>query len=107
MSDRMAKVNELLRQELSIMIHEKQGGAAGLITVTDVETTSDLQLATVHISVLNADAKDAQVRLQEQARYFQQQLAGKLRMKFIPKLAFVVNDEARRERVEQLLEEIE
>lgn len=106
MANRMSKVNELIRQELSKMILEKSGGASGIITVTDVETTSDLQLATVHISVLNGDPKEAQTQLQKHARYFYQQLGRKLRMKFIPKLTFSVNDEKKRERVEELLEEI-
>ena len=106
MSRRMPKVNELLRQQLSELIHEKVGGKTGLVTVTDVETTSDLQLATVHISVFGGDPEAARERLQERAHFFQQQLGDRLHMKFIPKLTFAINDESKRERVEKILEEL-
>jgi len=105
MSGRMDKVNALLRRELSRLIHEKLGGE-GLITVTDVETTSDLQLATVHISVLEAETEPVRAKLQSLAKNFQNELAKSMRMKFIPKLTFAVNDESRKERVEKLLEEL-
>lgn len=106
MPPRMPKVNNLIKQELSRLIHEKWGGELGLVTVTDVETTSDLQLATVHVSVIKGQAEEARVRLQTNARYFQQILGKNLRMKFIPKLTFSINDESRHERVERLFEEL-
>jgi len=106
MSGRMLKVNELIRQELSRLIHEKLGGLIGLVTVTDVETTSDLQLATIHVSVLDSDAGKVRKQLQKHAHYFHRSL-GKLRMKFIPKLTFVINDEDRHQSIEQLYKEIE
>jgi ribosome-binding factor A len=106
MPGRMPKVNELMRQELSRLIHKKLGGEVGLITVTDVETTSDLQLATVHVSIFEADTEEAWKTLQSHAPFFQAELGRKLTMKFIPKLTFKVNDEARRERVEELLEQL-
>lgn len=104
MTDRIPKVNKLLRQELSRLIHEKIGDRAGLLTVTDVETTADLQLATVHVSIVHGEAEQARILLQEHAHYFQNQLGRRLKMKFIPKLTFAMNDESRRERVEQLFE---
>jgi ribosome-binding factor A len=106
MPGRMPRINELLKQELSRLIHEKVGDKAGLLTVTDVETTSDLRLAKVHISVLESEAEKARLLLQEQAPYFQSQLGEKLTMKFTPKLTFIVNDDVRYRRVEELLEKL-
>lgn len=106
MAKRMPKVNELLRQELSRLIHEKLGGKIELLTITDVEVTNDLQLATVHVSVINDDAEKVRSLLQDYTRYFQQELARKLTMKFIPKLTFAINDEETHARVEKLLEEL-
>jgi len=88
------------------MIHEKIGDRAGLVTVTDVETTSDLQLSTVHVSVLGKEPEQSRTILQEHAPYFQAQLGRKLTMKFTPKLTFAINDEERRGRIEKLLEQL-
>jgi ribosome-binding factor A len=106
MADRMDRVNELLRQELSHLVEESLPRGKGLVTVTDVETTRDLKYATVHISIYGRNRKRVLDILGKKSPRFFEVLSRRLRMKYIPQLTFMVNDEARKERIEKLLDQL-
>ena len=57
MSERMRRVNESLRQVLSEALLELKDPRIGFVTVTGVETSSDLRQATVWVSVLGSEKK--------------------------------------------------
>ena len=60
MSDRMRRVNESLRAVLAEAVGELKDPRIGFITVTGVDTSSDLRQATVFVSVLGSKRKRAQ-----------------------------------------------
>jgi ribosome-binding factor A len=90
MSARMRRVNEALRAVLSEAIPELKDPRVGFVTVTGVETTSDLKHATVYVSVLGSDKKRARTLEGLEAAHgvLQGRLARELRMKRTPQLAF-------------------
>ena len=55
-SNRMARVNEELKKEISNIINYevKNSNVTGLISVTKVKTSPDLKYARVYVSVLNS-----------------------------------------------------
>ena len=55
MSGRMRRVNEAVRQVLSEAVPELKDPRIGFVTVTGVETTSDLRHAKVFVSVLGSE----------------------------------------------------
>ena len=55
MSDRMRRVNEALRQVLSEAMPTLKDPRIGFVTVTGVDTTTDLEHATVWVSVLGSE----------------------------------------------------
>ena len=57
MTDRMRKVNELLREVLSEAVLELKDPRIGFVTVTGVRTSPDLSHATVYVSVLGSERK--------------------------------------------------
>ena len=61
-SARMRRVNEALRAVLSEAIPELKDPRVGFVTVTGVETTSDLKHATVYVSVLGSERRSAPAR---------------------------------------------
>jgi len=90
MTARMRRVNEALRQVLSEAVPDLKDPRIGFVTVTGVQTTSDLRQATVYVSVLGSEKKrDASLAGLEAARaVLQARIAGELRLKRTPLLAF-------------------
>ena len=108
MTDRMRRVDEAVREVLSDAItHRVKDPRVGFVTVTAVETASDLRHARVFVSVLG----DAGVRrrsldgLQSAHGVLQRVVACELRLKHTPTLEFVYDDTAERaQRVTQLID---
>ena len=90
MPDRMRRVNESVRQVLAEALLELKDPRIGLVTVTGVDTTSDLRQATVFVSDYGSPRK-RQASLQGLAAahvLLQGRLARELRMKRTPQLTF-------------------
>ena len=90
MSERMRRVNESVRQVLAEALPELKDPRIGLVTVTAVETSTDLRHATVFVSVLGSSRKRrASLDGLEAAHgVLQSRLARELRMKRTPQLTF-------------------
>jgi len=110
MSGRTARLDELLREEISSIIRrEVDDPRIGFVTITDVEVTPDLTHANVWFSVIGApDEKRQTLRALSRAMPFVRQRLGRLRLKRIPDL-HVKEDEtaARGTRLLQILDELE
>ena len=91
MSQRTDRVDELLRQEIgALLTKELADPRIGFVTITGVETSTDLRHATVFVSVLGSE-KAREKSLQGLAAAhgtLQARLARELRMKRTPQLTF-------------------
>ena len=107
-SDRMRRVDEAMREVLSGAItSELKDPRVGFVTVTAVQTTTDLRQARVYVSVLGADAvrRRSLDGLRSAHGYLQRRVAEELRLKHTPALEFVYDDTTDRgQRIEELLE---
>lgn len=110
MGERTARLDELLREEISEVIRrEVDDPRIGFLTITDVEVTPDLRHANVWVSVIGApEEKVLTLRALARAMPFVRQRLGRLRLKRIPEL-HVKEDQtaARGTRVMRILEELE
>jgi ribosome-binding factor A len=90
MSGRMRRVNESVRQVLSEAVPDLKDPRIGFVTVTGVETSADLRLARVYVSVLGSERKREQTLAGLAAAHgvLQARLARELRMKRTPTLVF-------------------
>jgi ribosome-binding factor A len=90
MSGRMRRVNESVLQVVSEALPELKDPRIGFVTVTGVETSADLSLARVYISVLGSVRKREQTLAGLAAAHgvLQARLARELRMKRTPTLVF-------------------
>jgi ribosome-binding factor A len=53
---RLDRVNQLIKEEVSILLQrELKDPRLGFVTVTEVETTKDLRLAKIYVSVLGTE----------------------------------------------------
>jgi len=94
--DRLTRVDSLLKRVIAeAMFSVMQGDTVspGLITVTDVACGKDLRDATVKISVFGDDAlkETALHHLQHNAKRFQQVINREVKLKFTPRLNFVLD----------------
>src|ERR1043166_1995215 len=107
MSDRMRRVNESLRAVLAEAIGELKDPRIGFITVTGVETSTDLRHATVFVSVLGSERKTAQARAVPADGVRQSHIAGELRLKRTPQLTFQYDPSVERGvRMSKLIDEL-
>ena len=90
MTDRMRKVNELLRKVLSEAVLELKDPRIGFVTVTGVRTSPDLSHATVFVSVFGSERKrDRSLDgLQAAHGVLQARIGREVRMKRTPTLTF-------------------
>jgi ribosome-binding factor A len=110
-SFRLQRVRELLKREIGEAIRREIPLAeAGLVTVTDVDVSGDLRLATVFTSILgNAEQQKKGFWLLTQNRNRIQDLIAKsVVLKYTPRLRFVMDDSVvRGNRVLQIIDELE
>lgn len=121
MSNRIQRVNSLIKSELSQILLREIDLSGVLVTITRVETSVDLNDAKVYISVMPARQNFAKQNLGGPAvqtdKIFkildggiyniQQKLNERLKMRPIPKIRFEKEEKTKEAaRVEELLEEI-
>ena len=96
MSRRVDRINGLLREEISRLLSReiKDPRLRGLLTITQVSTSSDLRNAKVYLSVLGTDEENtAALRcIQSAATFMRKQLRERLRLKYVPFLTFEIDN---------------
>jgi ribosome-binding factor A len=109
MSNRMRRVDGVLKEVLSEAIQTLKDPRIGFVTVTGVRTTADLKEATVYISVLGGGSK-LQRTLEglEAARgLLQARVNQELRLRRTPQLTFEYDPSVERGvRMTQLIDEL-
>jgi ribosome-binding factor A len=109
MSERMRRVNEAVKEVVSEGLGELKDPRIGFVTVTGVETSSDLRHARVFVSVLGSEAKRRKTLAGLEAAHgvLQARLARELRLKRTPQLAFEYDPTVERGvRMTQLIDEL-
>ena len=94
-SNRMDKINEELRKELSIIIDTdlKNPHITGMISVTKVKTSPDLRYARVYISLLNCkNVKETLDGLKSASGFMRTELAKRVNLRYTPELRFDIDD---------------
>jgi ribosome-binding factor A len=111
MADRMRRVNEAVREVVSVRIAKGlRDPRIGFVTVTSVDTSPDLRHARVYVSVLgNPEEREATMAGLESAHgVLQQSVARELRLKHTPTLQFVFDESIDRGmRITELLDDEE
>jgi ribosome-binding factor A len=106
---RQQRINQLIRDEIDRLLrHETDDPLLStMISVTEVETTQDLQKSKIYVSFLD-DEHEAEImaRLRKAARFFRREVAEALNLRHTPEFEFVYDPSiARGARVLQLLRE--
>jgi len=85
--------SELIKQISSVIERDlKHPSVKGLISVTRVDTTNDLSLAKVYISVMGEESKDVINALNHSSGFIRKQLKSKMNIRTIPELIFYADN---------------
>ena len=104
--NRTDRISTQLRKEIAVLVHAAvRDHALPSVSVSDVETTKDLDVATVYVTTLLSDeAKVATKALNEMAKEFRRELSRMLKIRRVPELRFRYDDSVDKgERIESLL----
>jgi ribosome-binding factor A len=108
MKHRLLRVNKLMKRELSAIIARDITFEQGLVSVNQVDVTSDLKNAHVFVSVLGAPGGPVISQLEENRGPLQATLAKHVVLKYTPHLVFHLDESIERgARVIEILQEIE
>lgn len=109
-SNRMLRVNELMKRELGCLCEREIAPTPGtLLTVTEVRTAPDLRQAVVFVSVLGDDKAQQQSfeALRRKRTLLQRELAHRVQLKYTPVLKFELDQTLRRaDRVLAIMDEL-
>jgi ribosome-binding factor A len=112
-SRRLLRINQLLREEISELLRREVKDTAitdSLISITEVETSSDLSTAKVYFSVYGSDeqVRAASTHLARAAKFLRHGLKERLDLRHVPELVFVFDRSlAQGDRIMRLMREIE
>ncbi|MBA4159925.1 MAG: 30S ribosome-binding factor RbfA [Gemmatimonadetes bacterium] len=107
---RTDRINEQLRQEISILVRDEvRDPRVGIVTITAVETSPELDHAKVYITALGDDSEkeEALEGLRSAAPFVRTQLSRRLHMRRVPELHFRIDRVlAEANRIESLLRQV-
>ena len=109
MSNRVLKINSLLKEELSKIISREIDFPEGVLaTITRIETSANLFEAKVYVSLLGEGQTDKILEILNRNIYNIQQILNKrLKMRPIPKIIFKREEKTKEAaRVEELLNKL-
>ena len=94
-SNRIGRINGEIQQELASLLRSVKDPrvAEAMLTITHVDTTSDLRYARVYVSALNCkDEKGLMKGLKSAAGFLRRELGSKLSLRYTPELQFFMDD---------------
>ena len=94
MGQRVIRVNELLKREISQVLHTRFRGRSTAVTIVDVDTTPNLRRAKVHYSVVGSrEAKaEAEVFFRQYGHEIQREIVRTVVLKYTPALEFLYHE---------------
>ena len=91
---RIEKIQELMKQEISqIILQELKDPRIGFVTVTQVEVTRDLSIATVFVRIMGNDKQieDTWNGLSSSLGFIRREVGHRIRLRVTPELKFVLD----------------
>lgn len=110
MPDRLPKINELIRKQISEILARELSLKPGLfLTVSKVDTTPDLRYTRIFVSVFpEKESSYAMQTLKKETFGLQGKLNKYLRLKPLPRIEFILDPtEANADEIEKILKDLQ
>ena len=94
-SNRIGRINEEIQRELSTLLRTLKDPRlqGGLLTITHVDTTSDLRWCKVYVSALDKSQEKEMLKgLKSAAGYLRRELGAAVQLRYTPQLEFIADD---------------
>ena len=94
-SNRIGRINEEIQRELSTLLRTLKDPRlqGGLLTITHVDTTSDLRWCKVYVSALDKSQEKEMLKgLKSAAGYLRRALGAAVQLRYTPQLEFIADD---------------
>ena len=95
-SNRIGRINEEIQRELSGQLRhlkDPRVSQVGMVSITRVDTTSDLRYARVYVSVMDKNQENDVLKgLKSAARFLRRELGRTLQLRYTPELQFIGDD---------------
>lgn len=95
-SNRISRINEEIQRELSEQfrrLKDPRVSQTGMVSITRVDTTSDLRYARVYVSVLDKNQENDVLKgLKSAAGFLRRELGRTLQLRYTPELQFIGDD---------------
>ncbi len=93
--NRINRINEEIQKELSALLRTLKDPRVqgGMVTITHVDTTTDLRGAKIFVSVLDKEQeKDVLKGLKSASGYLRRELGQAMALRYTPELRFIADD---------------
>jgi ribosome-binding factor A len=108
MSQRLQRVDELLKREISTVVQRDFEWSGHLVSVNGVEVTKDLKEAKVWVGVLGGESEPVLARLNRKHGFIQSKVMQRVKLRNTPVLSFRLDDSAERGvEIVNLLDEVD
>ncbi len=110
MKNRLDRVNELIKRELSDLVRREITFTAKLVTIQQVDITPDLKHAHVYVGVIGNEEEQRQAlnALHDQRLRLQKEISKRVVIKFTPQLHFKLDTTGERgDRILNILNELQ
>jgi ribosome-binding factor A len=107
--NRLDRVNELIKRELSDLVRRELTFTAKLVTIQQVDITADLKHAHVYVGVIGNfdEQKQALAELHDKRQRLQTEISKRVVLKWTPQLHFKLDSTGERgDRILQILDEL-
>jgi ribosome-binding factor A len=107
--NRLDRVNELIKRELSDLVRRELTFTAKLVTIQQVDITADLKHAHVYVGVIGTfdEQKQALAQLHDNRQRLQTEISKRVVLKWTPQLHFKLDSTGERgDRILQILDEL-
>ena len=94
-SNRIGRINDEIRRELSDILRTVKDprGSQAMVTITHVDTTSDLRYARIYVTALERTGeKDLMRGLKSASGFLRRELGSRLNLRYTPELQFMSDD---------------
>ena len=94
-SNRIGRINDEIRRELSDILRTVKDPrvSQSMLTITHVDTTSDLRYARIYLTALDRTGeKDLMRGLKSASGYLRRELGSRLNLRYTPELQFMSDD---------------
>lgn len=109
MSERMKRINALIQQQLGeVILEEIEFPLGTLATITKVDTSRDLKLAKIWVTILPWDReKEVLGILIKRKTHVQHELHHRIKLRVSPKIFFHIDEtEKKAQRIEDLIDKV-